>query len=101
MLGDRIPLLVSVGSVRRVPATAAVPYLHGTPTPNESSFSVTDTVTLVDATVRLRLDVTSTGLQNRGLPIRIGSTFSFEASSYVLRGWIRSLAVVEEDNGGR
>jgi hypothetical protein len=101
MLGDRVPLLVSVRSVRRVPATAAVPYLHGTPTPNESSFSLTDTLTLVDATVRLRLDVTSTGLQNRGLPIRIGSTFSFEAPSYVLRGWIRSLDVVEEDNGGR
>jgi uncharacterized protein DUF4330 len=101
MLGDRVPLLVSVGSARRVPATTAVPYLHGTPSPNESSFSLTDTVTLVDATVRLRLDVTGTGLQNRGLPIRIGSTFAFEAPTYVLRGWIRGLDLVEEDNDGR
>jgi hypothetical protein len=101
MLGDRVPLLVSIGSTRRAPATLSVPYLRGTPSPNESSLNLADTVMLVEATVRVRLDVTSTGLQHRGQPIRVGSAFGFETEKYVLRGWIRAVDVIEEDSGGR
>jgi hypothetical protein len=99
-LSDRVPTLVSLGSNRRVTATVAPPPSR----PGAASdiqFGLSDSMLLVDAVVRVRADVTSSGLNYRGQLLRVGSAYVFDTSRYVLRGWIRAVENVEDDNGDR
>ena len=93
LLGDRVPTLVAVEGARPAPARVNLPPATGVGA-GEWALEVTDTMSTLDATVHLRGDETSQGLQYRGRPLRAGAPFVFEHDQYVLRGWIRSLQVL-------
>ncbi len=94
LLGDRVPTLLAVDSARPASARINLPPPTGVVGAGEWALELTDTVSTLDATVRLRGDETSQGLQYRGRPLRAGAPFVFEHEQYVLRGWIRALNVV-------
>jgi hypothetical protein len=93
LLGDRIPTLIAVEGVRPASARVNLPPPPGVVGGGDWAMELTDAVSSIDGTVRLRADDTSLGLQYRGRPIRAGAPFVFEHDQYVLRGWIRSLRV--------
>ena len=101
LLGDRVPALLAVGAMR--PSTAAVGLRAplGSASAGEWGIETTDRAIVFDATVRVRVDVTTEGLQYRGRPIRAGGPFVFEHERYVLRGWVRSVAKVAIGNEGQ
>jgi hypothetical protein len=92
LLGDRVPALVAIEGARQAPARVDVP----SGAAGEWAVEVTETMSTLDATVRVRADATSEGLQYRGRALRAGAPFVFEHDRYVLRGWIRSLTVLPE-----
>jgi hypothetical protein len=100
-LGDRAATLVSVGPARRTSARIAPPAPRELAGINDWAVQVDDTLLLVEATVRLRADVTSGGLQYRGQPVRVGASFVFDNDRYILRGWIRAVDAIDEENSGR
>jgi hypothetical protein len=93
LLGDRVPALVAVEGARPAPARINLPPATGLGA-GEWALEITDTMSTLDATVRVRGDETSQGLQYRGRPLRAGAPFVFEHEQYVLRGWIRSMNVL-------
>jgi len=101
LLGDRVPLLVQVGTARSATAALTLPAPPGIAGPGEWGLEVSENASMVEATVRLRADVTSEGLHYRGRPLRAGAPFVFEHERYVLRGWIRALRPLPEPNGDR
>ena len=93
LLGDRVPTLVAIEGARPAAARVNLPPATGVGA-GEWALEVTDTMSTLDTTVRVRGDETSQGLQYRGQPLRAGARFVFEHQRYVLRGWIRSLNVL-------
>lgn len=99
-LSDRVPTIMSIGSSRRVGATVAPPATRPGAV-NDIQFGLPESMLLVDAVVRVRADVTSNGFAHRGQPLRVGQAYVFETGRYVLRGWIRAVDAVEDNNGDR
>jgi hypothetical protein len=98
LLGDRVPLLITIGAARSGSAALSLPAPPGILGPGEWALQLTDAASIVDATVRLRADLTSQGLQYRGRPLRAGAPFVFEHERYVLRGWIQSIGTVRSSS---
>lgn len=96
LLGDRVPLLARVGNVRRGSATINLPPPPGVPSPGDWSAGITDSLAIVDATVRVRASLTSEGPHYRGRRLASGAPFVFDNVQYVLRGMIHRVERVPE-----
>lgn len=101
LLGDRVPSLVLVGAAQRQSAAMSFRGPAGNPYAGEWSMELNDVGLVLDATVRLRADVTSEGLQYRGRPVRAGAPFVFDHSRYLLRGWVLAVSAATDDTNGR
>jgi hypothetical protein len=100
LLGDRIPVVTRVGAVRRADATINLPPPAGVPSPGDWSAGITDSMAIVETTLRVRASSTSDGPQYRGRRIAVGAPFVFDNPQYVLRGIVHRVEQVPESNGG-
>lgn len=97
LFGDRVPTVMTVGQPRAATSSMQLPAPAGVTGPGEWSLQWTEGAASVDATIRVRAEATSGGLQYRGRALRAGAPFVFEHERYVLRGWIQSLVNVGGD----